>query len=150
MSGHALDSRTADGDYKCRDEIQQRTNYWLRTCMGNEVADNADERYLRLAEEFAELMAACQAPLITIISVIQAVYSKEARKSPADLGKISEECADVLICLSALATTHEVDLQEETHRILTRNWDNIDKIRAKHKHKKFKSAALIKDTTNGE
>jgi NTP pyrophosphatase (non-canonical NTP hydrolase) len=118
--------------------------------MGNAVADNADERYLRLAEEFAELMAACQAPLTTIISVIQAVYSKEAKKDSSEVGKISEECADVLICLSALATTHEVDLQEETHRILTRNWDNIDKIRAKHKNKKFKSAALIKDTTNGE
>lgn len=126
-------------------DIQRRVDQWLHACMGHAVASNLDERYLRVAEEFAELMSACHAPRDTIINIIREVYDKEQRTAIVDSGKVDDECADLLICIAALATAHNIDLQDETHRILDRNWENSDKIRMKHRAKKHKSTAVIQD-----
>lgn len=108
--------------------FQGRVYNWLIECFGEKVALDKNERCFRFLEESLELVQAAGCTKEDAAKLVDYVYGRK-------VGTVQKEVGDVLITLAALSEAHEVNMSLAGNTGLRRNWDNIDKIRAKHKSK---------------
>lgn len=117
-------------------EVEQRVDIWLRDCVGDDVAENLDERNHRFCEEALELLQACGYKLKDVMSMAAHVFEKEPSTD------IAGECADVLFVFFPLIKARDIDLGTAFRTALDRNWANSDKIREKNRHKPIRAGKL--------
>lgn len=106
-------------------DLQQRFDAWLRDTMGSEIANDVGERNWRFAEEAVELLQACGMKVEDLLRVVATVYEKEPGDPAVEIG-------DVLCCLYPLATARGYCVETLAEHTLRRNYDNQERIRAKH------------------
>ncbi len=108
--------------------FQSRTNHWLLSCMGPSIAEDKRERNFRFGEETLELLQAAGCLKSDVLDLVEYVYGR-------DVGDLEQEVGGTMVCLAALCTAHGINLELAGNLELARNWNNIDKIRAKHDNK---------------
>lgn len=107
---------------------QKRVREWLVACFGEKFADPDQERAARHMEESIELFHAQGKTFEELIVLAKRVYSRPAGDPQRELG-------DVMITLAAVAEANGFDMVDASEEALTRNWENIEAIRAKQASK---------------
>lgn len=95
---------------------------------GTELLMDKAERNRRVAEEFCELLQASDFPLAELIGTARWVYAK-------DKGEVRGEVGDVMNCLSALCTAHQIGMTHAGSQKLNECFGRIDQIREKQARK---------------
>jgi NTP pyrophosphatase (non-canonical NTP hydrolase) len=108
--------------------FQRRFQALCLECFGKTVTEDPVERNYRFLEEAGEVVQAGGLSEGEAHAIIRYVYSRP-------VGEIHQEVGGVLLCLSALATAHGLNMMEEAERELVRFENNMDKIREKQKTK---------------
>lgn len=112
--------------------FQSGVGEWVRACMGTTIAYSKAERAMRVMEEATEL---CQAGGLTeaqALAIVRSVYAKP-------VGEVYQELGGNLVTLAAFATAHGLSMEEAGRDELRRCWQNIDRIREKHRAKTLRT-----------
>ncbi|MGR9296994.1 hypothetical protein ACU8L5_17040 [Rhizobium leguminosarum] len=112
---------------------QKRVMEWMLACFPPSSAADRSERSHRFLEEALELAQASGCSRDDALSLVHYVFSRP-------VGEVGQETGGVLVTLAALGNAHELDIEEAGERELARNWDRIEKIRAKQAMKPAGSA----------
>lgn len=112
-------------------DFQSRVYNWCVACFGEGIALDKTERGYRFLEESLELGQAVGITADEAHELIDYVYGRK-------IGGVKKEVGDVLITLAALSAAYNVEMSVAGRTGLRRNWENIEKIRAKHKSKPIK------------
>lgn len=105
--------------------FQERVHAWMLECFNDEIAYSVQERNHRFLEEALELVQAQGCTKEEALQLVDYVYSRDA-------GEVRQEVGGVLVCLAALCTASNVNMQLAGELELARVWTMVDKIRAKH------------------
>jgi hypothetical protein len=112
--------------------LQSSAFAWAVECFGKEVATDKTERGFRFFEESVELVQAIGISKEDCLKLVDYVYGRP-------IGEPGDEVGGVLITLAVLCEACDLGMAEESEAALQRVWENIDKIRAKHKRKPLHS-----------
>ena len=107
---------------------QEGVEKWLKACFPPSVAENVTERTHRFLEEALELAQANGCTQEDAMALVKYVYSRPT-------GDPSQEVGGVLVTLASLCSASGINMDEAGEVELIRNWDRIEKIRAKHNSK---------------
>ena len=108
--------------------MQKKVAKWVKACIGSDDADSRDERNQRFFEEACELVQSAGMTRYQAEQVLKYSFSRPA-------GIIQQEAAGVQLTLYALVNAWGISLKQATRIELARAWDQIDRIREKHKNK---------------
>ncbi len=115
--------------------FQYRVSRWMQACFGPEIANDKKERIYRFIEEALELAQAMDVTPEEINQLIKYTYDRPK-------GEVEQEIGGVCVTLNALANalngreaSAPVSIEYCQEREIERCWQNIDKIREKHKKK---------------
>lgn len=112
-------------------EFQEQVAIWFRTCFGNPPDHNASnprERAARFAEEAIETMQAAGLTKDEVASLVDYVFSRPK-------GDLMDEISGSLTTIAALATTHNLNLDECALHGISSLYSKMEKVRAKHRNK---------------
>lgn len=105
--------------------FDSRCHSWAHACFGSKIADNVLERQQRFLEESLEL---CQTLGMTKDKALQLVDYAFAKEK----GEPKQEVGGVMVTLAVLGAVIGIDMQMAGELELSRCWENLSKIRAKH------------------
>lgn len=105
-------------------DFQRRVADWLVACFGRERAVEPLERAYRMLEEAFELAQACGCTEEDAHKLAAYVFSRPS-------GGRQEEVGGVMVTVAALCGVIGVDMAAAAETELDRDWERIDKIRAK-------------------
>lgn len=105
----------------------------MMACFGMRVASDKNIRNRRFFEEATELVQACGMRREEAHELVDYVYNRP-------VGEIKQEIGGTMTTLAALCLAQDADMDEAADTELSRNWGNIEKIRAKQASKPFGSA----------
>jgi NTP pyrophosphatase (non-canonical NTP hydrolase) len=94
-------------------------------CFGLTIARDVHERSHRFLEEALELVQANGCTASEAHAIVDYVYGR-------DQGDINQETGGVMVTLAALCLATGIDLDTAAEKELTRVWDKVETIRAKH------------------
>ena len=112
--------------------FQSRVNDWMLATFGSAVAADTQERNWRFGEEALELMQANGATREQVLALVDYVFNRP-------VGELRQEVGGTLVCLAALCTAADLDMEPSGEAELIRCWQNQDHIRAKHQSKTLRS-----------
>lgn len=107
----------------CMVNYQRRVASFCEACFGNDVAQS--DRTFRFLEEALELAQACGCTTKEAETLLKYVFGRPA-------GEPAQEIGGVMVTLSALCYTMDVDLKQSAVAELNRVENKIDQIRHKH------------------
>lgn len=107
---------------------QERVEQWLKACFPPLVATNVAERTHRFLEEALELAQANGCTQDDAIALVNYVFSRPT-------GDPNQEVGGVLVTLASLCSASAINMDDAGEIELSRNWDRIEKIRAKQNSK---------------
>lgn len=110
------------------ENFQMRVGAWMESCFGEEILTDKRERNFRFGEEAIELLQAAGCPKEDVIALVDYVYGRKT-------GQLQQEIGGVMVCLAALCIAHNTHMARDGEVELTRCWQKIDRIRAKHQDK---------------
>lgn len=105
--------------------FQGGVDLWMQQCFGPEISGDKTERNFRFGEEALELMQANDCTKEEAHALVEYVFNRPK-------GEVRQEVGGVMVCLAALCNALNIDLLEAGTTELSRCWEKIDKIRAKH------------------
>lgn len=108
--------------------FQEGTWAWLIECFGRTLANHQAERNYRFLEEALELVQALGCTKAEALRIVDYTFDRPA-------GEPKQEVGGTLISLAALCTANDIDMHAAAKIELMRCWDNIAKIREKHRNK---------------
>lgn len=106
-------------------QYQEQTKQWMIACFGEQASSDLVERRYRFLEESLELIQACGCTKQNALTLVDYVFSR-------NVGEKSQEVGGVLLTLSALCNSVNIDMKECGDTELKRVWVKIDDIRKKH------------------
>jgi hypothetical protein len=118
------------------DNYQSRVYAWMLACFGDRIANDAVERCDRFIEEAIELVQSLGYARARVLALVDYVYGRPQ-------GDEKQEVGGVMVTLSALCTTHGINVEHEAERELARVWTKVEEIREKQKAKPTGSALPI-------
>jgi hypothetical protein len=104
--------------------FQARVLDWLMECFSAEVCRDRQERNHRFLEESLELVQSLGCTRSEAHQLVDYVFGRE-------VGEPEQELGGVMVTLAALASCHDLNLNEAAETELARVWTKIDQIRAK-------------------
>lgn len=104
--------------------FQRRVLTWLMECFSMEICRDGTERNHRFLEEALELVQSLGCTQSEAHQLVAYVYGRP-------IGEPIQELGGTLVTLSALASCHDMSLDEAGEIELARIWKKIDVIRAK-------------------
>jgi NTP pyrophosphatase (non-canonical NTP hydrolase) len=107
------------------DGYQSRVFKWMMACFNDEIAFSRKERNHRFLEEALELVQAMGCTRSEANQLVDYVFDRP-------IGEPKQEVGGVIVCLAALCTAAEIDMDAAGETELARIWTKVEKIRAKH------------------
>lgn len=104
--------------------FQKRVLNWLMECFSNEVCRDGVERNHRFLEESLELVQSLGCTRSEAHQLVDYVFGRP-------VGEPLQELGGTMVTLAALASCHDMDLNDAAEMELARVWTKIEKIRAK-------------------
>jgi len=104
---------------------QRDVGEWMLACFGPAISHDKIERNFRFFEEALELVQAHGCTKEQALTLVDYVFSRP-------IGEPAQEVGGVMVCLAALCNASGLDMDAAGCAELTRVWQNIEKIRAKH------------------
>lgn len=104
--------------------FQKRVLNWLMECFSNEVCCDGIERNHRFLEESLELVQSLGCTRSEAHQLVDYVFNRP-------IGEPQQELGGVMVTVSALASCHDMDLNDAAEMELARVWTKIETIRAK-------------------
>lgn len=108
--------------------FQERVGTWMRTCFGEIIPGDVEERNHRFLEEALELVQACGCSKEEAHQLVDYVYGRE-------VGEKEQEVGGVMVTLSALCSAHGMNMEGSGEDELTRIWTKVELIREKQARK---------------
>lgn len=105
--------------------FQNRVDQWMLNCFNDEIAYSQKERNHRFLEEALELVQSLGCTEQEVYQLVNYVYNRK-------VGSPMQEAGGVLVCLAALCTAAEMNMNEAGEKELVRIWGKVETIRAKH------------------
>lgn len=105
--------------------FQDAVNDWMQKCFGPAISGDTQERCFRFGEEAMELMQSLGATEDEAIALVRYVWGRPA-------GAPYQETGGVMVTLAALCNAQNLSMEGCGDVELSRCWEKIDKIRAKH------------------
>lgn len=115
--------------------FQERVYDWLIRCFGPEISAKLKERCYRFFEEATELVQSLGLSREDCHALIDYVYARP-------VGNHREEIGGTLVCLAALCSAIEEDMDECGDAELVRIELMMDKIRKKNAEKPFRDGPM--------
>ena len=109
-------------------ELQQEVAVWMRATFPDNVLLDRRERGFRFCEEALELVQALGVTKAEASALVEYVFDRDA-------GAPEKEVGDAMITLAALSNAVGVPMDAAFVRGMRSNWNNRDRIRAKHESK---------------
>jgi hypothetical protein len=110
------------------DDYQVRVHRWMMACFNDKIVFSQKERNYRFLEEALELIQARGGTAAEAHRLVDYVFARPA-------GDSMQEVGGVLVCLAALCSAADIDMEYAGETELTRIWSKIDQIRVKHEGK---------------
>lgn len=112
--------------------FQARVQGWLVNCLGLIAAENRIQRNHRFLEESLELVQACGATAEECHRLVDYTFGRP-------VGDKAQEVGGVMLCLAALCTAHDLNMEHLAEKELMRVHGKIDEIRRKQATKPVSS-----------
>jgi hypothetical protein len=97
---------------------------WLIACFGEEIAKDKIERNHRFLEEALETVQAAGCTKSEAHQLVDYVFDRP-------VGDLHQEVGGAMVTLAALCQAHELDMDAEAAKELSRIWTKVEQIRAK-------------------
>lgn len=108
--------------------FQYRLFLWMDACFGSKITFDKTERNYRFLEEALETVQSLGLTRVEAHQLVDYVFLRPD-------GEPEQEVGGALVCLTALCTANNFNLELCGERELARIWTKIDKIREKQKNK---------------
>lgn len=122
MSRMALKRR--ETEMKINLNFQARVGAWVRSCFGPDAEKDLRERSHRFLEEALELAQASGCTKEEALQLVEYTFSRP-------VGDPVDEVGGTITTLAALSNALNIQMDIAGDHALQRNWNNIEKIRAK-------------------
>jgi hypothetical protein len=103
---------------------QERVGRWMLSCFGRHVSHDRAQRNYRFLEEALELVQSTGCTAHEAHQLVDYVFNRPS-------GDPVQELGGTMVTLAALATANGLNLTIAAETELERNWQIIEKIRAK-------------------
>jgi NTP pyrophosphatase (non-canonical NTP hydrolase) len=113
--------------------FQRRVRDWLIACFPPTSVSDRQERMQRFLEEALELAQATGCSKAEALELVDYVFAR-------GIGDVRQEVGGVMVTLAGLCHAANVDLEGAAQAELERNWNRIDRIRAKQAGRPANSA----------
>lgn len=108
--------------------FQKAVYHWVEECFGTKIADDKTERNFRFIEESLELVQSCGMSKEDCLRAIEYTFNRP-------IGNKEQEVGGVMVTLASLCSANDISMFRAGELELDRVWNNIDKIKEKHKSK---------------